>query len=431
MRPHGTAGQSADGTFLVFLGIVAQVSDTPEEPEDGATGPDEGATGSGDGFESPQRGWIDPDDRLWRHPSEMAGSDTDPDAPLLFNPPPRHNYRSAVMVLVGVGAAMAVVAWVIVLLSPASEHPLESATQDTAATGPLTTLAGAQNALPAVAQAAGHSIVELQATTSHGTVLLVGVAVAEGGLVATTADLLGGLRRIDMVGAGGKLQAASVVATDKASDVALVSVPQDLPVAPFASDTNVQGGTSDLALTFVAAGDHSVALHCTPGAVTDVGAAIASGPASTMPSITSSPATPALLAGEPLLDSKGSVLGILYDPDPDPGSSPTTFLPSDLVVGVADDLRSQNRVVHGWLGVQGTDAADDAGAKVASVQSGGPAAGHLQVGQLIVAMNSTPVRSMAELRALLYVLPPGSTITLSVQQPGGPEAVDVTLGTSS
>ena len=98
------------------------------------------------------------------------------------------------MVLVGVGAVMAVVAWVIVLLSPASEHPLESATLDTAGNGSLTTLAGPQNAVPAAAVAAGRSIVELQATTTHGTFLLIGVAVAEGGLVATTADLLGGLQ---------------------------------------------------------------------------------------------------------------------------------------------------------------------------------------------------------------------------------------------
>jgi S1-C subfamily serine protease len=429
MRPHGTAGRSADGTFLVFLGIVAPVSDTPEEPEDGAPGPGEGGGCSADGPDSPQRGWIDPDDRLWRHPSEVAGAGHPPDVPFLVNPPPQHHYRSAVMVLVGVGAVMAVVAWVIVLLSPASEHPLESATQDTAASGPLTTLAGAQNALPAAAEAAGHSLVELQATTGHGTVLLMGVAVAEGGLVATTADLLSGLQHLDMVGPDGKLQAATVVAMDKTSDVALISVPQDLPVAPFADETSVQSGNPDLALTFVSAGGHAVALQCTPGAVTDVGAAIASGPAATMPSITSSPATPSVMAGEPLLNAAGSVLGILYDPDP--GTSPVTFLPSDLVVGVADDLRSQNRVVHGWLGVEGTDAPNGGGATVAAVQSGGPASGRLQVGQLIVAMNSTPVRSMAELRALLYVLPPGTAITLSVQQPGGPKVVDVTLGTSS
>ena len=102
------------------------------------------------------------------------------------------------------------------------------------------------------------------------------------------------------------------------------------------------------------AGGHAVALRGTAGAVTKVGTAIASGPASTMPSITSSPATPSLLSGEPLLNDNGAVLGILYNPES--GSSPATFLPSDLVVGVADELRSKNRVVHGWLGMQGTDA---------------------------------------------------------------------------
>jgi S1-C subfamily serine protease len=271
--------------------------------------------------------------------------------------------------------------------------------------------------------------VELQATTTHGTVMLVGVAVAEGGLVATTADLLAGLRHLDVVGPGGALQAASVVAMDKASDVALVNVPEDLPVAPFANDTDLDSGDADMALTFVPAGNHAIALHCTPGAITAVGAAIASGPATTMPSITSSPATPALMAGEPLLNAAGSVLGILYQPDP--ATSPATFLPSDLVVGVADDLRSQNRVVHGWLGVQGTDAPGGTGATVAKVQSGGPAAGRLQVGQLITAVNATPVRTMAEVRALLYVLPPGTAVTLSVAQPAGTKVVDVTLGKSS
>jgi putative serine protease PepD len=429
MGPHGTAGPSPDGTFLDFLGIVAQVSDTPEDPEDGVPDPGEGGGGGQDDADSPQRGWIDPDDRLWRHPSEVAGAGPDRDVPFLLNTPPRHQYRSAVMVLVGVGAVMAVVAWVIVLLSPPSEHPLENATQDTAATGPLTTLAGPQNTVPAVAEAAGHSIVQLEATTARGTVALIGVAVAEGGLVATTADLLGGLQRIVMVGPGGKLETASVVATDKTSDIALVNVPADLPVATFADDTNLVSGAPDLALTFVPGEGRSVALHCTTGAITAVGTAIASGPASTMPSITSSPATPSVTAGEPLLNAQGAVVGILYDPDQ--GTGPVTFLPSDLVVGVANDLRSQNRVVHGWLGVQGTDAPGNGGAKVEQVQSGGPASGHLQVGQLIVAVNANPVRSMAELRARLYLLPPGAPISVSVQQPGGPKLVDITLGRSS
>jgi putative serine protease PepD len=403
------------------------VSPTPEEPPE--EGPEKDYSGSSpEGGGAPLRGWIDPDDRLWRHPSELAAPGSAADVPVLLNAPPRHSHRNAIMVLVGVGAVVAVVAWVIVLLSPASQHPLGNSTQDTAANDPLTTLAGAQNAVPAVAEAAGHSIVELQATTARGTVLLVGVAVAEGGLVATTADLLDGLQRIVMVGPGGKREAASVVATDKTSDVALVNVPEDLPVAPFADDSNLDSGAPDLTLSFVPAGGSAVALHSTAGAVSAVGAPIVSGPASTMPSITSSPAAPSVIAGEPLLNAAGAVLGILYEPDP--GAAPVTFLPSDLVVGVADDLRSQDRVVHGWLGVQGTDA-PDGGARVAQVQSDGPAFGRLQAGQVIVAVDATPVRTMAELRARLYVLAPGAPVTLSVQQPGGTKVVDVTLGRSS
>ena len=428
---------SADGTFLDFLGIVAQVSDTPEEPEDGTSGPGGSGEGAQDGlpddFESPQRGWIDPDDRLWRHPSEVAGPGTAPDLRFPLDHPARHPYRNPVMVLVGVGAVMAVVAWVIVLLSPASDHPLDTAgTLDSGAGGPLTTLAGKQNALPAAAEAAGHSLVELQANTSHGRVILIGVAVAEGGLVATAADLLDGLQSIVMVGPDGKVQPASIIAMDKTSDVALVDVPEDLPVAPFASDTGLDSGDPDLTLTYVSASGGTHALLCTPGAVTAVGTPIGNGPATTMPAITSSPASPSVIAGEPLLNAQGSVVGMLYDDASSVGAAaavPSTFLPSDLVVGVANELRSQNRVVHGWLGVQGADAPDGAGATVAQVTSGGPAAGRLQVGQLITAVNATPVRSMAELRAVLYVLPPGAAVSLSVQQPAG--TVDVTLGTSS
>ena len=321
-------GPSADGTLLDFLGIVAEVSDTPEDPEEGTPGQGEGEGNGQDDPDSPQHGWIDPDDRLWRHPSEMAAPGPNPGAPFLLNPPPRHQYRSAVMVLVGVGAVMAVVAWVIVLLSPASEHPLESATLDTAGSGSLTTLAGPQNAVPAAAVPAGRSIVELQATTSRGTFLLIGVAVAEGGLVATTADLLGGLQRIVMVGPGGTRQAASVVATDKTSDIALVNVPEDLPVAPFADDTNLDNGTPDLALTFVSAGGRKVALHCTSGAVTGVGVAIASGPASTMPSITSSPATPSVIRASRCSTPKARWSGSSTTPTratPPPPSSPATW----------------------------------------------------------------------------------------------------------
>jgi len=405
------------------------MSDTPEEPDEGEPGPGEGGGQGADEPEAPLRGWIDPDDRLWRHPSEVTGGGPGTgEVPVLLNAPPRHPYRGAIMVLVGVLAVMAVVAWVVVLLSPASTRPL-STTRDTAAVAP-TTLAGPQNAVPAVAQAAGRSMVELRATTGQGTVTLIGIAVAEGGLVATTADLLAGAHKVVMVGPGGKLEPAVVVATDTASDVALVTVPQDLPVAPFADDAALGGGSPDLMLSFVPAGGASVALHCTSGAVTAVATAIASGPAGGMPSIDSSPAAPSVAAGDPLLNAGGDVVGILYDTNPG-SAGPATFLPSQLVVGVADDLRSRNRVVHGWLGVAGSDAPSGGGARVDEVSADSPAQGKLAVGQVVVGVNAMPVRTMAELRARLYVLAPGAAVAVSVQQAAGTKVVDLTLGGSS
>ncbi len=408
------------------------MSDTPEEPRDGDLGPDEGGTGDPDEPEAPLRGWIDPDDRLWRHPSEV----NTPDAPG-FGAPRRHPYRGAVMTFVGVAAVMAVVAWVAVLLSPASQRPLsDTAARDDAAGVPLSTLAGTQNTVPTSARAAGHSMVALEATTSRGTVEMVGIAVAEGGLVATLADPLGGARQLVMVGPGGRREAASVVAIDHGSDVALVDVPQDLPVATFADDGALGDGAPDITLSFVPGAGSSVALHATSSSVTGVGAAIQGGPADGMPSITTSAADPAGNAGSPLLDAAGAVIGFLYDP-PTGGSSPATFLPSGLVVGVANDLRSNNKVVHGWLGVAGGDVAGGGGARVETVQSGSPASGRIGVGAVIVGVNSVPVRTMAELRARLYVLPPGTPVALEVQRPGGtaaagsPSTVDVTLTASS
>ena len=48
---------------------------TPEEPlEEGSERDELGVPPYG--AEPAPRGWIDPDDRLWRHPSELAGRGT-------------------------------------------------------------------------------------------------------------------------------------------------------------------------------------------------------------------------------------------------------------------------------------------------------------------------------------------------------------------
>jgi putative serine protease PepD len=407
------------------------VSGPPEEPENGDPGRDEGGGGP-DEPDSPQRGWIDPNDRLWRHPSEQVPA-LRAAGPVL-TPPARRRYRGLLMVLIAAGAVAAVGAFLVVLLSPASQNPLRGSAHNGSDGATLTTLTNRMDGVPAAAQAAARSMVELQATTSHGVVTLVGVAVAEGGMVVTTADLLAGVQRIDMVGTDGRLEQASVVGTDATSNVALVNVPADIPVAPFSDDGTLGGGAPDTALGYVPGGDSGVALQATAGSLTAVAAASTSAacPDSGMAALTSTPALAAQTAGEPLLNANGAVIGILCRAVP--GSSAVTYLPTQLVVGVADDLRSGNRVEPGVLGVQGGDVPGGAGAKVMTVPSGTPAWGHLQAGEVITAVNALPVRTFAELRARLYVLSPDTPVTLTVAgAPGtsGPKAVGVTLGKSS
>jgi S1-C subfamily serine protease len=402
-------------------------------------GPDkDGAEGPGDDAETPLRGWIDPDDRLWRHPSEMAGS-LHRGPVSAFPTPVDGPHHSPLMLLVGAVGAIAAVAWIVILLSPASDRPPRTSIADVAADAPLTTLAAHGPGIPSAATAASQSIVALRAETDHGTVDLVGVAVAEGGLVATPASGLVGLRSLSMVGAGGRLMRSSVVGLDPTSGLALVNVPDDVPVAPFADDGALNVGTADMTLTMSTPSAGSPALHCTPGTISSIGQPLKDGSAVGMPAINSSATDGAEVLGDPLLNAQGDVIGILYstgsgDDDAD-GATPATtpaFLPSQLVLGVSDDLRSKQHVTHGWLGVEGpdTDTTEGLGAQVTSVMSGSPAVGRLQPGEIIVGVGTLPVRTMAELKARLYVLAPASTVALSVIDGTVTRIVDVTLSAS-
>jgi S1-C subfamily serine protease len=334
------------------------------------------------------------------------------------------------MILIGAAATLAAIAWAIVLISPASDQPATTTASDNAPEIPVTTLALQNDQVPATAVTAGRSVVQLEADTSHGVVPLVGVAVAEGGLVATTADGLSGLQSLWMIGTDGRRVRASVLSDDGSSDLALVSVPDDLPVAPFADDAALTDGSADMTLSMSAPGSGATTtLHAETGTVTSIGTMIASGWAKGMPGITSTaPSASGEEPGDPLLNRDGAVIGILYQA----GTSSTlsTFLPTQLVLGVADDLRSTGRVSHGWLGVRGTTAPGSGGAEVAQLMAGSPAAGILQPGDVVVALGGVPIRSMADLRGRLYVLASNSTIELSVVEGATTHVVDVTLGAS-
>jgi len=339
--------------------------------------------------------------------------------------------------LVGAAAAAAVVVGVLLLVESGSPGP-----PDPLADGPPSSTSAPAGGVPAVAQSARQSTVALESSTARGTVAACAVAVAEGGLLATTADAVRGARSITAVTADGRHETATVVATDPGSDLALLRVPGDLPVARFTDDGALRSGRASIVMA-VAPGGSGAETLWSNDTVESVGSSVPAGAASGMAAINAAATGVPTMAGSLLLDPAGDVIGIL---DTTAGSEPNrwaTFLPTELVLGVTGDLASSGRVNHGWLEISGHDAvgpppsaatttttAGLSGATVATVDPHGVSADVLKAGDVIVGADGAPVRTMAELRTRLYVLGPGTPVQLSLWRAGRPMTVAIDLAGS-
>jgi len=96
--------------------------------------------------------------------------------------------------------------------------------------------------------------------------------------------------------------------------------------------------------------------------------------------------------------------------------------PGWLAEVVSDELISGGRVVHGWLGITGQTAAlspSETAVKVLSVSPGGAAAkAGVRAGDMIEAVNGEPTRTMSDMVAALYPLPPDRNVTLDLDRHG-------------
>jgi len=427
----------------------------PEEADKG------GRSGAGDALEDGRgddpglRGWVPPEDRLWRHPSETrrpAGRRDDPAGPVPGPPPTHHRvWQSAV---IGTAAAAAVIGGVLLLFSTDSHNgsPQLASGQPTGTTTASATT-GLETGVPSVVRPVARSMVALQITTATGTSWGCAVAVVAGGLVATTADAVAGATAVTAVTMGGTRERASVVGVDPTSDVALLRVPVDLPVAPFSDDTSLRSGHPAMVMTSSSTGAASARWSATT--VETVAAPLVPGDPAGMAGIVTSLSPAARWNGDALVEPGGSVLGILDRDAPTSGATDEVFLPAQLVVGVSGALATNGHVRHGWLDVTFRDVAPSAstgatsttltdstvssttdptswggGAAVVTVDARGPSARVLAPGDVIEGIDNFPVRSTAELRSRLYVLAAGTPVQLEVRRGTRLEQVEVNLAAS-
>jgi serine protease Do len=147
-------------------------------------------------------------------------------------------------------------------------------------------------------------------------------------------------------------------------------------------------------------------------------------------------------SGGPTFDVDGNVIGVntaIYSPSG--GSVGIAFaIPADTVKNVIAQLRDKGSVTRGWIGVQiqpvTPDIADSMGLKqatgalVAEPQPDSPAAkAGIKSGDVITAVNGTPVKDARQLARLIGTMAPGASVTLDLIHDSQQKNVTLTLGT--
>ncbi|MDA8309285.1 MAG: PDZ domain-containing protein [Actinomycetota bacterium] len=350
---------------------------------------DQGAAGGG---------WVPPEARTWRHPSELHMATV---AAVLTT---THGWRRSAALAVG-GAALLAIAAGALLLAKTGSSPgaatLDTMPVGTAAVTPCCTLS------PVLTRDAEQAVVSIEPTVGPGATGC-GVVVASR-LVVTTEAALAGARSVRVVAATGRMLGGTVVAADHDSGIVLLRLSAPLPSAQMDVGDTLGSGTPALAMALrPGTGNHPPKPVWTSATVVSVGEPPPGAPPSAMAAITVRGASVPVMPGEPLVDRHGRVEGILASA----WGSERSFLPMSFVVGVTNDLATIGKVQHGWLGVTDATPEGASGAEVVWVDPRGAAAHALRAGDVIVRADGWRVHSASQLRSMLYVLAPGTRVSL-------------------
>lgn len=382
-----------------------------------------------------------PDDRLWRHPSEIAAmhaaaasATAEPTVELpavtvgrspvglLLN---RGLMTAAVVVAIG-ATALAVGALTArsstdqaSTIRPAALTSLGADTGNTDGIVLDTELDPEQALADRLHAELGDALPRVQAATATGMLEGSGAFITADGHLVTSSRLVTGADYLLVWTADGSRWAAELVASDRFSDVAVLRVePEAVDQGSFGAASFKPGAelrTGQYAITL----DHDVG-SMTFGQVSSlVGAAPdgASGDRSSRFDV-----QPGMTPGAAIVDDSGAIIGLVN------AASGSQATPSWMVERVAADLLSNGATRHAWLGVHVESDLSRGSARVLEVVTGSPAANAgLRPGDLIDAVGSDALSTTASLWTLIQRRSPGDTIDLTVTRNGERRIVSAQL----
>ena len=388
---------------------------------------------------------LHPDDRLWRHPSEvgrdMRSASGDPSGevtvPVVALDADRRRWRPgvgtvAVGVLSGVLASLLTVSG-LALTGALDGRVVERITE--AASGPRSLEATTQPALlttgtpdvAGIARRVEPALARLEVTTTVGRQTGTAVAVRTDGVFLTSADLLVNATDVTLVLTDGERLKATLVGVDRVTNLGVLRIAAKATTAPTWGDSAALVFGSD-AIVVGAAEQNARSPSVAKGVVSAVGATYVLDDGTTLHDLIQTDANMVRgTKGGVLLSGNGSVVGIITTVGKDEtGSDRTGFaMPIEYARALAESYIQYGHPSPVWLGIVGRtlpkDRADSlgvpGGVQVDTVAAQSPAqVAGIAAGDIIVAADQRPVETWSAMNLALRRLDPGDMLPLTIRR---------------
>lgn len=378
---------------------------------------------------------LPPEDRLWRHPSEL-GRPAEPRVASTVRPARRGSAWPAVALagLSGAVLTIAVMAMTGGLARRTVEHPVvEKVAMTPVVSSPMVR---GDRGVEAITDQVGPAIVRLEVDGADGTTSLSGVLFRDDGMILTSAHSLRGSSAVDAVLADGRRLPATVLGLDDATDVAVVHVEGDgLPVVVLGSTERLAVGATAVVIGSPLGVDGGP--FATTGVISATARKVATADGRWLHGMiqTDAPIAAGCIGGA-LVDTAGAVIGIVTSSGAASEDGFGFATPIELARRVAGQLVANGHAVHGWLGIAGADLSAThaealglrSGVLIEQVVTGGPAdVAGLEPGDVITKLDGSRVVSMSALVVAMRDHEPGHDVVIGYRRDGRAVEATVTL----
>lgn len=388
----------------------------------------------GDDERPVNEGPLPPEDRLWRHPSEVAGGTPLPAAwPAPRPAAPQRGYR-AVAALAGAGLAGALVAAGVMWFARPTRVVEEPRAQPTRS---QTSASFAAAGLPSesLAKQLAPSLVQVDASFGGSWASGTGIRLDGEGTIAVAAPVVDGAGEVMVTGHDGVRLRAATGGTDAATGITILTVEGDGGGAFDAESVEAAAGQQVAVIGASATAEGGPGPRVITASVSATGVRTTVDPIVLHDAVQLDRAVPTEATGGLAVDARGHLIGIVLT---GAGAEDLAVLvPADDAIAAAQSLRDEGTVRRAWLGVRAVDLSPSAaelmdvngGAQLTSVQAGSPAAAAgLRKGDVIVGVDDATVGDASDLVVALRRWKPGEEVLVHWHRGQESGETEITLG---